>query len=98
MTEDSNVYGEGIQYLYAETQVPETLVSQDYSAKYDMVNPLIHVVSEGERLVDISYRYYGNHNLWFLIAAFNRDKIINPLILEAGTELKFPQLSTISVL
>lgn len=98
MTQDAQVYGEALEYLYAETNVADTLVSKDYISQYKMLNPLIHVVTEGERLVDISYQHYGNHNLWFLIAAFNRDKIINPFILEPGTELRFPQLSVISTL
>ena len=98
MIRQADTYLEGRIYYYGETQVPDTLVSQDYKSRFKLINPIIHVVKQGERLVDISYKYYGNHNLWFVIASFNRDKIINPLELEEGTELILPDISLISTL
>ncbi|MEE0122927.1 MAG: hypothetical protein UEU88_04105 [Streptococcus salivarius] len=40
--------------------------------------------------MDISLKYYGNHNLWFIIAAYNQDKFTDPLELPVGKEFIFP--------
>lgn len=98
MIKESHVYSTAVLYYKGETTVTDALISQDYCSLYELQNPIIHIVKQGERLVDISYKYYNNHNLWFVIASFNRDKIINPLVLEPGVELRIPDPSLIPLL
>lgn len=56
---------------------------------------LYHEVSSGERgkLDIIAYRYYGNVRFWWVIAQANR--VINPLRLEPGTQLRIPPIDVV---
>ena len=47
------------------------------------------------RLDLIAYKFYGNSELYWVIAYFNN--IIDPMVLAVGTELKIPSLSTLYV-
>lgn len=98
MIKEFQVYSGAVLYYKGETTVTDTLVSRDYGSNFELINPIIHIIKEGERLVDIAYKYYNNHNLWFVIASFNRDKIINPIVLEPGVELRIPDPSLIPLL
>lgn len=52
-----------------------------------------HVVAEGERLDLLSYRYYADPALWWVIADANDIK--NPLRIEVGKRLRIPSKSTV---
>lgn len=50
-----------------------------------------HIVSKGETLSDISYRYYGSANKWRKILSANRDAIKDANKLTPGTKLIIPE-------
>ena len=88
MNLNTHLYDVARVYRDASTNERDALIS--ILPVYDMVDPIYHTVIDGESLKDISLKYYGNHNLWFIVAAYNRDKFINPLELPVGVELVFP--------
>jgi len=55
-----------------------------------------YVLKEGDYLWEISYRYYGDSKLWWVIMDVN--KIFNPFELTIGQELIIPNLETIKAL
>ncbi len=50
-----------------------------------------HTVSQGDTLMSISLRYYGNRSRWREIFAVNRDVLPSETALKIGMELKIPQ-------
>lgn len=98
MNLNTSVYDIADLVEYRSTRIYDTLISRDFMSSYNLTTNIVYVVKEGDRLVDISYKYYNNHNLWFIIAGFNRDKIINPFELVPGTELKIPPLNLLSLI
>lgn len=54
---------------------------------------VFHVIAEGERLDLLSYRYYADPALWWVIADANDIK--NPLRVEVGERLRIPSKSTV---
>jgi len=54
------------------------------------INDKFHVVKQGETLTSISYKFYKNPRLWFIICDANT--ILNPLDIESGDELLIPNL------
>jgi len=54
-----------------------------------------HEVTSGEEhMIDlIAHNYYGNENLWWIIAEAN--KIINPFFIPAGTILRIPSYNNL---
>ncbi len=58
-----------------------------------------HTVIEGDRLDQLSYRYYGSNRYWFYIADANdfEDTLINPFSdLVAGTILIIPDIDAVA--
>ena len=58
--------------------------------------PKSHVVVEGQRLDQISYKYYGSNKFWWIIADVNdiADNLINPFSdLVPGTKLIIPSIN-----
>lgn len=59
-----------------------------------IINPTLndkwHIIKDGETLTSIANRYYGDSQLWYLIADAN--SIFNPFddILEVGATLRIP--------
>lgn len=69
----------------------------DYPTEQAKGNPpgdptKIRIVKDGETLNAIAAREYGDPTLWRVIADANRDRILNPRILPAGTTLVIPAL------
>ena len=54
----------------------------------DGVDTLEHILSAGERLDNLASKYYGDEELWWVIALANR--IIDPFSLAVGTRLRIP--------
>jgi hypothetical protein len=54
----------------------------------DGVETVDHVLSVGERLDLLAYRYYGDEEYWWVIALANR--IQDPFALTPGTRLRIP--------
>lgn len=54
----------------------------------DGVDTLEHVVSVGERLDTLASKYYGDEELWWVIALSNR--IMDPFSLTVGARLRIP--------
>ncbi len=52
----------------------------------------IRIVKDGETLNGIAAREYGNPSLWRVIADANKDRIVNPRVLQAGTAIVIPAL------
>ena len=48
------------------------------------------VVSFGERLDSLSWKYYGNVDLWWIIAAANPDLRKDSLYLDPGVQVRIP--------
>jgi hypothetical protein len=48
-----------------------------------------YIIRQRDRLDLISYRYYGNTSLWWVIAIFNTN-IYHPLILNVGDTINIP--------
>lgn len=44
----------------------------------------------GERLEDISLAFYGTPDLWWVIADFQEEPILEPMDVPAGLELRIP--------
>lgn len=88
MNINTNLYDLGRLYRNEDTNQPDAILS--YVPIFTMSNPIYHTVISGETLMDISLKYYGNHNLWFIIAAYNQDKFTDPLELPVGKEFIFP--------
>jgi hypothetical protein len=69
----------------------------DYPTEQAKGNPpgdptKIRIVKDGETLNAIAAREYGDPTLWRVIADANRDRIMNPRVLPAGTTLVIPAL------
>ena len=54
----------------------------------DGVDTLEHVLSVGERLDSLASVYYGDEELWWVIALANR--IMDPFSLSIGSRLRIP--------
>lgn len=54
----------------------------------DGVDTVEHVISAGERLDSLASIYYGDEELWWIIALSNR--IMDPFSLTVGTRLRIP--------
>jgi nucleoid-associated protein YgaU len=54
----------------------------------DGVDTLDHVLVAGERLDILAHRYFGDEDLWWIIALGNR--IQDPFLLTPGTRLRVP--------
>lgn len=50
-----------------------------------------HIISEGETLSDISYKYYGSANKWRMILEANRKTIKDVNKLKPGTKIIIPE-------
>ena len=50
-----------------------------------------HIISEGETLSDISYKYYGSANKWRTILEANRETIKDVNKLKPGTKIIVPE-------
>ena len=53
--------------------------------------PRYHIISNGDTLSDISYKYYGTENKWQKILEANRDVIQDVGRLRLGTRLIIPE-------
>lgn len=74
------------RYDYWELFIPPEIPSSD--------SDTVHVVGAGERIDNISYKYYGTPLLWWVIA--ERNNIDLPLAdLRQGLELTIPARSII---
>ncbi|MGN1239911.1 MAG: HU family DNA-binding protein [Paludibacteraceae bacterium] len=51
-------------------------------------------IREGSRLTWLSYRYYGNKDLWVYIYDANKDHLDNPNEIRVGTPIRIPRLTT----
>jgi nucleoid-associated protein YgaU len=51
----------------------------------------VHIVSQGEELDEIAYRYSGTTRLWWLIADING--LASPFNLAVGQKLLIPQVA-----
>jgi hypothetical protein len=54
-----------------------------------------HTVVEGDRLDNLSLRYFGRADLWWIICDYN--DIFSPLELENGTILRIPALEHVQM-
>lgn len=52
------------------------------------LNDRAYTIKDGDKLTTLSYRFYGNPLLWFLIADAN--EIDNPFELTTGTNIIIP--------
>ena len=55
--------------------------------------PTTETILSGSRLAQIARRYYGNTDYWVFIYEANSNKITDPSLVPAGTELFIPDLS-----
>lgn len=88
----NNLYNKGliIEFDDKEQNMFRNKLNQNNARNND-----IHTVIEDERLEQISYKYYGNSKLWWVIADFNDidDSLINPFEdLVPGTKLLIPDI------
>lgn len=60
-------------------------------------NDRLHIVRDGEDLLSIAFKYYGDSKEWHVIADVN-DDIINPLELQTGYTLIIPDLVRIKAI
>lgn len=88
MNTSTQIYDIGLVYYNENTDEPDALLAN--MDKFEYTEKIHHTVVSGENLYDISLKYYDNMNLWFIIAIYNRDKILNPFELPVGVELEFP--------
>jgi len=51
------------------------------------------IFHEGSRLTLMALKYYGNKLFWVYIYEANKDKIANPDVISAGTQIKIPKLN-----
>lgn len=58
------------------------------------INDSIHIVKEDDTIESISYQYYKNSFLWYIIADVN--DIDNPFFLDLGSSLTIPNINTIN--
>jgi hypothetical protein len=54
----------------------------------DGVQCVIHILSLGERLDTLAFKYYGDSDYWWVIALANR--IMDPFSLVPGQQLRIP--------
>ncbi|MEE9212130.1 MAG: LysM peptidoglycan-binding domain-containing protein [Phycisphaeraceae bacterium] len=58
--------------------------------------PTIHYVKNGETLYDIAKRYYGDGNLWRIIARANRDRVSENGRVAVNVRLTVPNISRLA--
>lgn len=54
----------------------------------DGIDTLDHILVAGERYDTLAHRYYGDEDLWWVIALANR--VQDPFALTVGTRLRIP--------
>ena len=60
------------------------------------VNDIYHAINDGETLLSISRKYYGNSSLWFMIADVN-DNIEDIFDLPIGDTIIIPNIGIIQL-
>jgi hypothetical protein len=50
-----------------------------------------YIVQPGDTLSKIAQQLYGDARLWMLIFEANRDKLVNPSLIQVGMELRIPE-------
>lgn len=53
------------------------------------VETVEHIISAGERLDVLAYKYYGDEDYWWVIAIANR--ILDPFSISVGAKLRIPR-------
>jgi phage tail protein X len=72
----------GVTNIYKTVKYPEIPLS---------VNDIYAYTTQGDRLDLLAQQFYGDINLWWVIASANPDKVPqNSLFIPTGTELRIP--------
>jgi nucleoid-associated protein YgaU len=75
-----------------ETTIGENQTKQANNEQHkEIKTERFHIVSSGETLSDISYKYYGSADKWQKILGANRLPVENPSKLRPGTKLIIPE-------
>jgi len=97
-TKPHNFSTNGLTVQTAEDNQSKPPDSTIYSAGHPTVGKTekiktqkFHIISKGETLSDISYKYYGSANKWQKILDVNRDAIEDVSKLKPGTKLIIPE-------
>lgn len=76
---DENHYETWTDPTARDTMGPEIL---------DGIDTVEHILSVGERLDGLAFKYFGDDEYWWVIALCNR--IIDPFALTVGSKLRIP--------
>jgi hypothetical protein len=98
--ENSDMYSYSGFIIKFEDKSSEVLVRNKITLNNSMLETAIyHQVVDGERLDQISYKYYGNNKYWWVLADVNdlADDLINPFQLQEGLKLIIPKLEMLGL-
>jgi len=87
----NNLSTNGLTALNAEDNQSEPPDSTIYEQTEKIKTQKFHVISEGETLSNISYKYYGSANKWQMILDANRNVIKDVNKLRPGTKIIIPE-------
>jgi hypothetical protein len=82
---DIGLLREGVLTAYLTDPVPIKFVDRDDNTKIE--------VRLGDRLDNMAVAFYGDPDLWWVIADFQPNPVMEPLFLEPGRELIVPSYS-----
>ena len=80
--------------LFGRSEAPEDTgnVSSEETGSSDDGILARHVLKQGESIVSLARRYYGDGDLWTVIVDYNRGKFKNPDVIPPGVVIEIPNI------
>ena len=90
---DRRIYKEGAVETQGTVERIDKVFGRRYTTWREVDGSRAHVVRAGETLHSLARRYYGDSNLWYVIADFNVQTTFYPLDLTENSVLVIPPQS-----
>ena len=87
----SRYYEQDVDYIQLKNNGPITPIIFYEFDDIESVNYTLHLFTDGDRLDQISFKYYGKPDLWWVVAEYNPE-IQDFMHIQPGTYIRIPNV------